>query len=796
MDSNPETANSILTFTRTLVIVALAAITLLSLGGCGSGDNAVATQPPGAEDNGSEDNSNHNGNESPLQEVSCSIPQRYRLLPENGATTVPASRPVRLYLDGTHLPATLPADSANAAYLQDDSGNRITLDAQLDPSRCLIEFHPQKTLTPNHDYQLTIDINHLLGGDPADLPATLSRQFRTMDENLLGASFFNNKLPDIDLLTEGDLLPLLRFGGRWVTEMALPEKFPDIVVPDSYLDALHRFCEYATVRNRRSWIQLPVFMDDAGIALALDYLQKRPDHCNLTVFAIGNEVDRIDSDEEQYADLYEWPDYLAALKRIIPLARDKFPDTPMVALDLSSFEEYDNYRAIKKWVVPFCSSDEPLLQEIDFLSIHFYPYTGAQKLWDMLDMGERMSTALAQLPAGCPPLLLGEYNTTYQWRPGSTYPGSGGDAFMPVLSLPAVLHQQQIKGLLHWSLIEPDYSTLGLFISGSRMPRPVYQAYSMLRHAQNGRAIDSTVIRPDLLARAFAVENSQIELFISNQQPIFRRDLWLGGDTADIEIASSDIPPQSLNLVPPFSLTRLQIDPQTGITERQFISYQNQAISTTAPELTSTERHCVPVADFNEPNKPGPDFIGPDYNQNDKIATGGTPLPIANLVSTDSVTIEEKENMMEVNCAETAQGAQCGVSLPLFADTATPDQRTKNWSEAADTALFRIYLSNPDQAALEFQLKLVSNHPAPYAESSHAMAVPVTLTSGTQELIVPWKDFRQPDDTPAEEQQTLQETLTNVGALQMVLDASGNNSPRLQIHSVEICDSAALAPGT
>ncbi len=738
-----------------LSIVGLLAALLL---GCDGGNNRVGGGPAEA------------GPTAPTMPCSLDVPARVH--PADGADHIPPSRPLRIELARPLTPARL-AEHSSAVALTDANGAAVALAPRLDASGCTVELQAVPPLRGGTDYRLRVDLAALTG-DPA--AGTITRRFRTLDLKFLGASFFDSRITAIDRLTETELLGVLRFGGRWVTELALPGRNPGVTIPDSYLRALHRFCEFAVARGQQTLIQIPLFLPDDGLRRALDYLQHRDDGCNRMLFAIGNEVDRIDSDEERYADRFEWPDYLAALRRIVPLLRQRFPDAAIAALDLSSFEEYDDYRALRDWVGPLCASDDPAVRAIDYLSIHFYPYTGAQKLWDMLDMGRRFAAGLRQLPADCPPLLLGEYNTTYQWRPQSTYPGSGGDAFLPLLTLPELLHQQNTIGLLHWSLLEDTTSTLGLFQSPALTPRPVYPGYLLLRPVRNTDPVATRHAPPDLAVSAFA-DGDTVHLYLGNYQPVFRRGIDLGSDDAAVAIEHPGLPAATLSPLPPFSLTHLHIAGGVIVAERR-IGFHDQNI-TSGPTTADTTPHCIPVADFSEPNKRGDDFIGVDFDQNRKIATGGTPLPVP---AADGPELEEMDDLLEVRCGPSPQ--RCGVSLPLLADTAT--RAAVDWSEGLSTAAFRLSISNPGDESITLLAQLATTHPASETEIAEAFSSDFSVPAGqTTTLSLPWHWFRQPD-AAARSPAT---ALARLAALRLLL-----RTPRpgdtFQLRRIEICDRA------
>jgi len=745
------------------------------VGGQSDPNNEISTQP------GPEKPSTDPPNEP---QPDCRLSgTAFEISPARDANDIPATRPIRIALGDALKPDAL-AQGATAVSLSDMDGNEVAIDIHLKKTDCLIEIVPQKPLRGGTRYRLNVDLAQLTGKEMEN-DSSVEQYFTTMDMRFLGASFFNSQITSIEQLTRTDLLGVLRFGGRWVTELALPEKNPDIIVPDSYLAALDHFCNYATGRDQRSVIQIPVFLPSAGIREALAYLQQREDHCNLLLFAIGNEVDRMDSDEEQYADSYEWPDYFAALKRIVPLLRAYFPDAAITALDLSSFEEYNDYQALRDWVDPFCASDDPAVRQVDFLSVHFYPYTGAQKQWDMLGMGKQFDDNLRQLPQDCPPLLLGEYNTTYQWRAGSTYPGSGGDAFMTLLTLPEILRQEKTVGLLHWSLIEEDTSTLGLFQPPGMAAKAIYPGYLLLMPVKNSMPVAATTTLDTLAPSAFDADGT-LHLYLGNYKPLWRRNITVGNSTsAQVMIDQPNLSPLTVAALPPFSLTYLQLDPASGLLKQQRISFENQNISD-GPLPSADNRHCITVADFSEPNKEGADFISQDYNQNLKIATGGTPLAITFFPNQPSVQMGEMASLLELRCHPATERKACGVSLPLLADTATT--KSVDWSEGSETASFRLTLSNPEQTAVSLQLQLGMNHPATADDIENDMAVALSIPGGqTVQRDVPWSSFAQPATTPATQVQTLQATLSRLAALRVML-ANPDTSGTIQIRQVEICD--------
>ncbi len=712
------------------------------------------------------------------------------LRPAANNNQVPPGRPLRIILNRDLMPASLPG-RATAVKLRDNRAQTIPVTLSLDHDRCLITITPEEKLEYHTAYQLDVDLAALTGLAAENFDnQLLTRNFTTMDNRFLGTSFFDRKNPEITNLTAMDLLGVLRFGGRWVTATALVDNNPANVIPDTYLQTLHEFCEFAVNREQRSIVQLPVFLPSTGIQQALRYLQQRQDHCNLLALSIGNEPDRYDNDEEHYAEHYDWADYLADLQRIVPLVRQQFPEMPLIALDLSAFEEYNQFRALREWVDPFCSSSDPAIGEIDFLSIHFYPFTGAQKSWDMLKMGRLFASNLAQLPDRCPDLLIGEFNTTYQWRSGATYPGSGGDAFMSLLTLPEILHQEKVLGLLHWSLLEDSSSTLGLFQTNGLIPRPIYPGYLLLNAIRNTHPLAASPQTGNIEANAFIQDNDTLHLYLGNYQPVFQRNLSISNQPqADIRITVPGLPfAGTLKALPPMSLTHLVMDAQSGIIRQQLISYQHQDISLTAYDTSTRKAHCVALADFSEPNIEGPDFVGKDFNQNRKIASGGTPLPAAEKPYSWSVSIAEHENYLVVKCLPTLGRQYCGVSLPVIADTDAPEARFRDWSTGTATAWLQLTISTPLGVDQKLLAAFADSYLLEPDNVTRTHRHPFLLHTGGNKVVkLPWKQFSPAGSAGAPDTGALQQLLSQLATINILLEQPDSGS-EFHLHKLEICD--------
>ncbi len=744
------------------------------------------------------------GAENPDNELTACPQSTLKISPSDNAQYIAPGRSAQVWFSQPPSAASLVQNPA-AIRLLDDAGVEVPVVRSLNAAECRVDLKPSQPLRYHTNYIVQVRpalLKNAAGGVLAGNER--SQRFTTFERRLLGASYFNGGLTQMDLLQEKDLLGVLRFGGRWVTEFALAEKNPGTVVPGTYIEHLRRFCDFAVSRNQLAWIQIPVLMDNADIATILDALEARPDRCNLLLFAIGNEVDRFDHSEEQYAQDYHWPEYLAALERIVPLLQTRFPDIARVALDLSSFEDYWDYAAVRAWVDPFCASQSPAVKAIDFLSIHLYQFNGAQKYWDMVLLGDMFANHLAQLPASCPDILLGEFNVTYQWQADSTYPTSGGDSFPTVIALPEVMHQKKVIGLLQWSLLEDATSTIGLYRNSNLTPKPLFWGYRLLEPTRDAEALVSTSGRLGVVSRAFQDRSGRQHVYLANRDPVFRRNLTLGtGTTTDVRlVGAAGQFNGTLPTLPPLSLTHLEVDAGSGIIANRQINDHTPNAPPASYGTAANTLHCTVLADFTEPNKTADVYVGPDFNENLKIASGNPPTELyAPAIYAGETRIAEVEagGYLEVACGNGTLASQpartrCGVSLPLYSEKASQDWQRKDWSEGRDTAFFRINLEAVSGSpAFRLRAELVDDSPATPEQSTyfHGLGFNVPATS-TAPIDLPWVQFAQVGTTPTGAQFTLAQALSRIAELRLVLEDPAS-SRTFHIHWVEICDRYAGA---
>ncbi len=721
------------------------------------------------------------------------VPQ-VSISPPNGTRHLPLSTPVIIDFD-TPLMAQATSSFSDAIRLTDSLGRAVPHVTRFDYAQSMLTLVPEAALPSGQTFEISINTQLLLTdtGEPLGNQRITSK-FSTLDERFLGASFFNHGFDELNALTEAQLLGVLRFGGRWVTELGLAANESGAPI---YLDALQQFCDYARARNQDTVIQIPILMENTQITRFLEALQSQPAQCNLMAFAIGNEPDRFDTDEEQYATQFLFSDYQAAAERIIPLVKQVFPHTALIAPDLSSFEEYNHYATLSEWIAPLCGTQNPAFNELDYLSIHLYPFSGAQKSWEMLDLGDIYANDLAQLPDDCPNLILGEFNVTYQWRPNGTYPGSGGDAYYPVLSLPEILHQENTRGMLHWSLLEGKTSTIGLFRNTDLSPKPLYFGYQLLKPVENSHPIDSHALGDGLVSRAFlSAQADRVEVYVANKQPIFLRDLTLGNaghEDIVLPALTGELPPLTLDYLPPMSLTHLSFALPDGTLRAEYISERDQSIQTGVYRPTAETTHCTLLADFSEPNKNGPEFTGEGFNQNLKIASGGTPFRLVDLQPGDSLALREDPTAgyLEVDCgasdsADLSARTLCGVGLPVVSDLTAAMHHWRDWSPAWATGFLRLTLDSPDATPPRLRVTFADNPLVTRNTPRFLPSATLPLTAEQpQQLQLEWQSTVP---NPVNLQQ-YQKTLQRLESIHLTLDQP-QHPQRFRLYRVEICDRA------
>lgn len=559
------------------------------------------------------------------------------------------------------------------------------------------------------------------------------------------------------------LLGALKMSGTWVSKLG----------PSAWTRAATQFCRYAAEHHQAAYIQIPVAFSDKQVVGALEHLARI--QCRPAGFAIGNEADRLVA--ERIAPRYAPADYVADYNRIVPLVARHFPSASIIALELSSFmilEWRDDqppavrYRPIFDWLAPFCKA--PLARPPDYVSVHFYPFTGAQKEWETLGAAAQLTRILDDVGpvlAGCAPLLIGEFNATYQYEQSTIYPGSGGESFMVALAAPAILAHPRVAGLFHWSLAESAPSVLGLFQGDPAVPMPLYHAYRLARPVADKDARELAVRRPALHAYA-----SSRGAAIVNASPFFRRGVTVSG-AADADVALDGA--KRTLLLAPFSLTAWQ-----GDRSPERIAYARRTPHSAA-DADAARPWCSTLADFAEKRFPARHFENERYNQNRKIATGGTYVALAS--PGGSASAEREADDLLVRCKLPAAGQpyyQCGVKLPLVTDTLADRRVGVDWSEGHDTGALRITLAAPAATALEVHLEGYDSMAMAFNTHRAAIGAGAATT-----IDVPLRELRQ--DPGYGMPRALGDVLRNAAALRIETRTPGFEG-KLRLRRVEVCD--------
>jgi hypothetical protein len=574
-------------------------------------------------------------------------------------------------------------------------------------------------------------------------------------ERLLGIGFSGVETSRIAYLGRDDLLGALKMSGIWVSKLGF----------DAYVRESLRFCRYAAERGQAAYLQIPRAFDVQQVGAALDRLAAAG--CRPAGFSIGNEVDRLVV--EKLASRYSVADYIADYNRIVPVVAARFPDAVIIALELSAFmaphfRERDplavKYRPIFDWLLPFARAK--LVRRPDFVSVHYYPFTGAQKEWETLDASRMLRKALAELEphlGDLPPLLVGEFNVTYQYEQDTSYPGSGGESFMAALAVPGLLAIGRVAGLFHWSLYEAPPSTLSLHRGQAEGPVPLYHAYRMMGRVADHRPVAIATPAPGVEEFVFEKDGRR-RSFVVNESAIFRRDVALStGSTVTL---------------PPLSITDV-----AGATR---LSHADRVPSSGPPSAPERSRlHCARLADFSEHPKAGGHFENAAYNQNRKIATGGTYIALASPGGRVQANLEE--SALRLSCRLPGPGPryhQCGVKLPLVTDAKMDRGEGVDWAEAHETGRVRITVAS--EAPVELELHLEDFRPEAVGFNSHRAVINV---DGHRTLDVPLRDFRQAAGFGIV--RPLPEILRNAADLRVEVRRPGF-SGAFRVHRLEICD--------
>ncbi|MCM2328428.1 MAG: hypothetical protein NDI88_11105 [Lysobacter sp.] len=614
-------------------------------------------------------------------------------------------------------------------------------------------------------------------GCGASLPAPQDAPLRIMGINYAGSS-----LAQVGGLREADLLGALKMSGIWVSKLPAGR----------FNAAAASACAWAAQRRQDFYLQLPVTYTDREIAAALAALAERK--CEPRGFAIGNEVDRLVAD--RILPRYAVADYVADYNRIVALVKARFPAARIIALELSSFAapRYRDddpvtvrYKPVFDWLLPFARAK--LAHRPDFVSVHFYPFTGAQKEWESLAGGSHFRRILAELEphlAGVPPLLVGEYNATYQYEGQAAYPGSGGDSFMAALTVPDLLVSPKVAGLFHWSLVEPAGSTLGLYQGERLAPVPLFHAYGLLSGVLDHQAVAASVRRPHLEAYGYH-HGGKYRVFVVNKSPFFRRAVSVsaaeGADVRFPAFCGCGNPAESLTLAP-LSLTEIagSLSDGRAATAHRRLAYADRVVrSGPLPPGEGTQPHCVPLADFAHGAFAGRHFENEEFNQNAKIGTGGTAHAISSPGGTTSLRLDER--VLTVACDLPAAGRayyQCGVKLPFVTDAMADRRAGVDWTDGADRGSLRVTVDSPAPVELEFHLE--DFRPEALGYNTHRTAARV---AGPATVEIPIREFRQLPGAGVA--RPLGEILRNVSGLRVESRQPGLRG-RFTIGRLEVCD--------
>ena len=591
----------------------------------------------------------------------------------------------------------------------------------------------------------------------------------------VGINYAGNDITDIQNIQKDNLFGTLKMSGIWVSKLTANE----------YIAKSREFCSYASERMQKVFIQIPISFSNSEIKKILEDIKLNK--CNPEGIVIGNEIDRISIE-------YTVEDYIFDYNRIVPIINNTFPSAKIVALGLSSFltENYaendsieEKYQPVFNWLIPFCSAN--LEKTPDFVSVHYYPFTGAQKEWETLEAGNILENIFLDINpylSNIPPIIIGEFNTTYQYSSDTVYPGSGGDSFMISLALPGILANSNIAALFHWSLVESFPSTLGLYADSTLLPSPVYYSYQMLNSVLERHLVKSQTNKPDITSYAY-YQDQMFEIIIVNTSPFFRRDVLISGDsTSDIHIEhfkGCQGIPFSVTL-PPFSINEIEgnLLHQDDMVFRRF-SYADRDIR--SGDFTVEEQsnaYCSTLVDFSEPNYEGAHFQNTTYDQNKKIATGGTYKILVSpggkaegVEGTDSLTIE---------CNIPSSGYeyyQCGLKVPFASDKMDDNKLGKNWVEGLKTGVFRITLESNIDVPVEFHLETFEPE-----NNTHRKIINVS-SNNVATFEIPIAKFKQDEGWGVI--RDISKILQNIAALRIEVRQPGF-SGNLKIYKVELCD--------
>lgn len=601
------------------------------------------------------------------------------------------------------------------------------------------------------------------------------------EAKLLGIDYagINSKL--IEGLKKENLLGLLKMSGIWVSRLSY----------NKYIKVASEFCGYAAKREQVFFLEMPVLFSDSEITTILRNLVSAG--CIPRGVTIGNEVDRLAS--EGIVKQYSIKDYISDYNRMVPLIKKYLPSAKIVAIELSSFKskafEKDDplaviYKPVFDWLIPFLQAS--LVTQPDYISVHYYPFTGAQKEWETLSAGKMfrdITKDLGPYLSFAPPLIIGEFNATYQYLESMVYLGSGGESFMSALVVPEILFNDSVAGLFHWSLMEPTPSTLGLYSVNSPVIEPLFYSYQILSDVLDQQMVKVMTNKPNIDAYAF-YKNGRYTVILVNTSPFFSRNISILPDK-DADISIKDfcgcVGAKGLITLPPFSINKFEGSLLSNVymPSRRF-SYADRALG--AGEFTVDEQaraYCSVVADFSEKNYQTEHFQNKKYNQNAKIATGGTFYALS---SPDGKTVMKKEQgVLNVSCNLPSSGYsynQCGVKLPFVTDLMSDNKVGANWAAGYEKGFFRIKLESNSEIPIELYLE--DFQPEGVGNNTHKKAVKI---KGVETIDVPIREFKQINGFG--HSRNLTDVLKNVADLRIETRHPGFNG-NFMIHKVEVCD--------
>ncbi|MBF0558405.1 MAG: hypothetical protein HQL08_06455 [Nitrospirae bacterium] len=591
---------------------------------------------------------------------------------------------------------------------------------------------------------------------------------KTIIPKSLGVVYQYLTADEMNAIQTDNLFGTLKMGGRWVSALSYTD----------YINWVDKFCAFATSRNQQALIQLPIAQKEYLDAI-LSHLSSI--NCNLQGISIDNEPDDLPTVLPNLFPSYTIQNYISDVNDIAPKIRSYLPGVYIVGLDLMSFTVAQGEDPITNWLVPFCNSSAA--SNVDYISIHYYPFNGAQKEWDTLKLGSIIkgffSSESPLVPVNCPPLILGEFNTTFQYGEGTVYPGSGGDSIMAALTVPEIFSLDRISALMHYSLTESPPSTLGLYDMTTSSFKPFYNTYKMLSDMNGGKYMEAYSNDSDVMATVFS-KNGKYILYLGNYSPFLKRNITVSnGNLSSVYTDSSDTLLETTVSLAPFSLTQVEASfgTQGTIVNRFSYAYRDLRSGDFRTDEVNGE-FCSVLADFSEPNLTGEYFIGDNWNQNNKIASGGS-FSATNYVSGASVALSKSNNVLNVDCNVSSSMSLylCGVELPFYSDTSK--QNWRNWQSGFAKGIFRISLETDSPGSFLFQLSYVN--PEALGWDAHQVELPVN--SGRQVINVRVSDFKQ---AGWGNYMNIYDALKQISSLSIGIN--GTTSAHFKINSVQICD--------